>query len=137
MDTVTSFTQAEFLGIAAWIWFTFIGIVIARLAFDLGVLHKDDHEISVTESRWLSAGYISVALIFGAWVWWCMGSQSGTEHYTGFLIEKSLSMDHVFVIAASVSFGFILGGVLLSLYKTRDTSASLVHRCNFLKESEP
>ncbi|MGL5005157.1 MAG: TerC family protein, partial [Casimicrobium sp.] len=99
MDVLTSFLQAEFLGTAAWIWFTFIGIVVALLAFDLGVLHKDDHEIGVTESLWLSAGYISVALIFGAWVWWYMGSQSGMEYYTGFLIEKSLSMDNVFVIA--------------------------------------
>jgi tellurite resistance protein TerC len=99
LDVLTSFLQAEFLGTAAWIWFTFIGIVVALLAFDLGVLHKDDHEIGVTESLWLSAGYISVALIFGAWVWWYMGSQSGMEYYTGFLIEKSLSMDNVFVIA--------------------------------------
>jgi tellurite resistance protein TerC len=99
LDVVTSFMQAEFLGTAAWVWFTFIAIVVALLAFDLGVLHKDDHEIGVTESLWLSAGYISVALIFGAWVWWYMGSQSGMEYYTGFLIEKSLSMDNVFVIA--------------------------------------
>jgi tellurite resistance protein TerC len=65
----------------------------------LGVLHKDDHEIGVKESLWLSAGYISVALIFGAWVTWYFGAQSGMEYYTGFLIEKSLSMDNVFVIA--------------------------------------
>ena len=47
----------------------------------------------------MSSGYISVALIFGAWVWWYLGSQSGMEYLTGFLIEKSLSMDNVFVIA--------------------------------------
>jgi tellurite resistance protein TerC len=99
LDVITSFMQAEFLGTAAWIWFTFISIVVALLAFDLGVLHKDDREIGVTESLWLSAGYITIALVFGAWVWWYMGSQSGMEYYTGFLIEKSLSMDNVFVIA--------------------------------------
>ena len=99
MDAVASFFQAEFLGTAAWIWLTFIGIVVALLAFDLGVLHRNDHEIGVTESLWLSAGYISVALVFGAWVWWYLGSQSGMEYFTGFLIEKSLSMDNVFVIA--------------------------------------
>jgi tellurite resistance protein TerC len=53
----------------------------------------------VRESLWLSAGYISIALIFGGWVWWYIGAQSGMEYYTGFLIEKSLSMDNVFVIA--------------------------------------
>ena len=99
MDALTPFLFADFLGKPAWIWFTFIGIVVALLAFDLGVLHKDDHEIGVRESLLLSAGYISVAVMFGAWVWWYLGAQSGMEYYTGFLIEKSLSMDNVFVIA--------------------------------------
>jgi tellurite resistance protein TerC len=99
MDFLPAFLVAEFLGKPAWIWLAFITIVIALLAFDLGVLHKDDHVIGVRESLLLSAGYISVALIFGAWVWWYLGAQSGMEYYTGFLIEKSLSMDNVFVIA--------------------------------------
>ncbi|MDB5938330.1 MAG: integral rane protein TerC, partial [Polaromonas sp.] len=69
------------------------------LVLDLGILHQDDHEIGVQESLLLSAGYISIALLFGAWVWWYLGAQSGIEYFTGFLIEKSLSMDNVFVIA--------------------------------------
>ena len=68
------------------------------------MLHRDDHEIGVRESLLLSAGYISVALVFGAWVWWYMGAQSGMDYYTGFMIEKSLSMDDVFVIALIFSF---------------------------------
>jgi tellurite resistance protein TerC len=104
MDTLTAFFAADFLGTPAWVWLTFIGIVIALLAFDLGVLHRDDHEIGVRESLLLSAGYISVALAFGAWVWWYLGAQSGIDYYTGFLIEKSLSMDNVFVIALIFSF---------------------------------
>jgi tellurite resistance protein TerC len=93
------FFNTPFLGKEAWVWLVFIGIVVTLLAFDLGVLHKDDHEIGVKESLWLSAGYISVALIFGAWVAWYFGAQSGMEYFTGFMIEKSLSMDNVFVIA--------------------------------------
>ena len=104
MDTLIPFFAADFLGTPAWVWLTFIGIVFALLAFDLGVLHKDDHEIGVRESLLLSAGYISVALIFGAWVWWYLGAQSGMDYYTGFMIEKSLSMDNVFVIALIFSF---------------------------------
>ncbi len=104
MDTLIPFFAADFLGKPAWVWLTFIGIVTALLAFDLGVLHKDDHEIGVRESLLLSAGYISVALVFGAWVWWYMGAQSGMDYYTGFMIEKSLSMDNVFVIALIFSF---------------------------------
>ena len=99
MDTLSSFLLANFMGHPAWIWLVFISIVVALLAFDLGVLHKDDHEIGVRESLLLSAGYISVALLFGAWVWWYLGAQSGMDYYTGFMIEKSLSMDNVFVIA--------------------------------------
>ena len=104
MDDLSLFLQADFIGKPAWVWLTFIGIVATLLAFDLGVLHKDDHEIGVRESLLLSAGYISVALIFGAWVWWYLGAQSGMDYYTGFMIEKSLSMDNVFVIA--LIFGF-------------------------------
>ena len=40
-----------------------------------------------------------MALLFDAWVWWYLGAQSGMDYYTGFMIEKSLSMDNVFVIA--------------------------------------
>jgi len=104
MDTLVTFFAADFLGRPAWAWLAFLGIVVALLAFDLGVLHKDDHEIGVRESLLLSAGYISVALIFGTWVWWYLGAQSGMDYYTGFMIEKSLSMDNVFVIALIFSF---------------------------------
>jgi tellurite resistance protein TerC len=88
-----------FLGKPGWVWLAFSAIVLALLAFDLGVLHRKAREIDVGESLWLSAGYISVALLFGGWVWWYLGPKSGMEYLTGFLIEKLLSMDNVFVIA--------------------------------------
>jgi tellurite resistance protein TerC len=98
------FLLNDFIGKPVWVWLAFITIVVALLAFDLGVLHKDDHAIGVGESLYLSAGYISMALLFGAWVWWYLGPQSGIDYYTGFMIEKSLSMDNVFVIAMIFSF---------------------------------
>ena len=104
MENFLPYFAAEFLGTPAWVWLVFVGIVVALLAFDLGVLHKDDKTIGVQESLLLSAGYITVALLFGAWVWWFMGAQSGIEYYTGSLIEKSLSMDNVFVIALIFSY---------------------------------
>ena len=88
-----------FLGHPIWLWLSFAGVVITLLAFDLGVLHKDQHEISIRESMWLSAGYISVALIFGAWVWQQLGAEAGMAYYTAFFVEKSLSLDNVFVIS--------------------------------------
>ncbi len=99
METLIALLGTDFAGKPVWIWLTFLGIVIALLAFDLGVLHKGDQEIGVRESLLLSGGYISAALMFGAWVWWYLGAQSGMEYMTGFMIEKSLSMDNVFVIA--------------------------------------
>ncbi len=98
------FLGADFLGQPTWLWLLFLGIVISLLVFDLGVLHKGDREIGVRESLMLSGGYISVALLFGAWVWWYLGAQSGMDYLTGFMIEKSLSMDNVFVIALIFSF---------------------------------
>ncbi|RYH69816.1 MAG: TerC family protein [Alcaligenaceae bacterium] len=104
MEFLLPFFTADFMGKPAWVWLVFVGIVAALLAFDLGVLHKADREIGVGESLLLSAGYIVAALLFGSWVWWYLGAQSGMDYYTGFLIEKSLSMDNVFVIA--LIFGF-------------------------------
>ena len=99
-----SFLHASFMGKPAWIWLGFLAIVVSLLVFDLGVLHKKDREIGVRESLLLSAGYITVALIFGGGVWWYFGAASGMAYYTGFLIEKSLSMDNIFVIALIFSF---------------------------------
>ena len=104
METIVDLLHIPLLGKAAWVWLVFAGTVVTLLAFDLGVLHKGDSEIGVKESLALSAGYISIALLFGAWVWWYFGVQSGTEYFTGFLIEKSLSMDNVFVIALIFSY---------------------------------
>lgn len=104
MAELLTLLQAPWLGQPAWAWLSFLAVVIVLLMLDLGVLHRKEREIGVRESLLLSAGYISIALLFGGWVWWYMGPQSGIEYYTGFLIEKSLSMDNVFVIAMIFAF---------------------------------
>lgn len=96
---LVSFFAADYLGQALWAWLLFGGILVVLLAIDLGVLHRKAREIPVGESLWLSAGYISIALIFGAWTWWAMGAESGMNYLTAFLVEKSLSLDNVFVIS--------------------------------------
>ncbi|RQW25969.1 TerC family protein [Rhodobacteraceae bacterium CH30] len=88
-----------FVGYPIWVWLMFMGVVAALLAFDLGVLQKDQHEIGVAESLKLSAFYIAMGLAFGAWIWWYKGSDAGMAYITGYLVEKSLSMDNVFVIS--------------------------------------
>ena len=94
------FMAVEWLGKPVWMWVGFLGVVAVLLAFDLGVLHRDhEHVISVRESLLLSAGYITLGLLFGGWVWHELGAQAGKEYITGFVVEKSLAMDNVFVIA--------------------------------------
>jgi tellurite resistance protein TerC len=93
------FLFTDWLGTPLWFWLAFIGIVVALTAFDLGVLHKEDREMGIGESLKLSAFYIGIALLFGAWVWAQKGADLGMKYYTGFFIEKALSIDNVFVIS--------------------------------------
>jgi tellurite resistance protein TerC len=104
MTALEPFFLAELLGTATWLWLVFISIVMGLLVFDLGVLHREHREIGVSESLLLSAGYITAGLLFGLWVWLVKGGEAGMDFYTGFLIEKSLSMDNVFLMAMIFSF---------------------------------
>lgn len=98
------FLFADWLGTPAWFWLAFLAIVLALTAFDLGFLHKDDREIGIKESLKLSAFYITVALLFGWWVWAERGPEPGMQYFTGFFIEKALSIDNVFVISLIFSY---------------------------------
>ncbi|GGD60453.1 TerC/Alx family metal homeostasis membrane protein [Erythrobacter arachoides] len=93
------FLVTDWLGTPVWFWLVFVGLVLALTAFDLGVLHKEDREMGIGESLKLSAFYIGVALAFGAWIWAERGAELGMQYYTGFFIEKALSIDNVFVIS--------------------------------------
>ena len=93
------FLTQDWLGTPVWFWAAFLAIVIILTAFDLGVLHKEDKELGISESLKLSAFYIGVAMLFGAWVWFERGPDAGMQYYTGFFIEKALSIDNVFVIS--------------------------------------
>lgn len=80
-----------------WPWLGFNLFVLALIAFDLGVLHKKERQISVQEAIWLSFAYVLLAAIFAVGVFFFRGEQAGYEFVTGYLIEKSLSLDNVFV----------------------------------------
>lgn len=90
---------SEVMGKPIWMWLSFIGLVGLLLAFDLGVLHRKTKEISISASLWMSAFYISIGLAFGGWIWFELGAQSGKEYMTGFIVEKALAMDNVFIIS--------------------------------------
>ncbi|MCM5556404.1 TerC family protein [Pleomorphomonas sp. JP5] len=92
------------LGTPLSLWLAFLSLVALLLAFDLGVLHRKSEEISIRQSLILSGGYIAIGLMFGAFVWWHIGAESGLAYLTGFVIEKTLALDNIFVIALIFSF---------------------------------
>ncbi|MEJ5221587.1 MAG: TerC family protein [Tepidiforma sp.] len=78
-------------------WLIFAGLVAGMLALDLGVFHRDAHAVSRREALAWSAAWIGLALAFNAGVVFFRGGEAGVEWVTGYLIEKSLSVDNVFV----------------------------------------
>lgn len=80
-------------------WVIFIVLVLTLLILDLGVFHKKDREIGFKQSLCMSAFYIVIALIFGLWIWYIKGLDSFAEYITGFLVEKSLALDNIFLIS--------------------------------------
>lgn len=80
-----------------WMWIGFNLFVVLLLALDLGLLHRKGKEIGVREALLLSFGYFLMALLFGAGIMHFLGRSSGVEFFTGYLLEKSLSVDNIFV----------------------------------------
>lgn len=87
-----------------WVWIGFTGFVLAMLALDLGVFHRNAHTVSLKESLAWTTVWVVLALIFNAGVWYYAGAQKALEFFTGYLIEKSLSVDNIFVFALLFSY---------------------------------
>ncbi len=84
---------------SVWEWLAFAGIIAFMLILDLGVFHKKSHKVSIKESLAWTGVWIALAMMFNAWVYHSMGQQKGLEFLTGYIIEKSLSIDNIFVIS--------------------------------------
>jgi tellurite resistance protein TerC len=82
-----------------WAWVGFNVFVLAMLALDLGVFHRKAHAVSVREAAIWSAVWVALALTFNAGVLIVRGNQAALEFFTGYLLEKSLSVDNIFVFA--------------------------------------
>jgi tellurite resistance protein TerC len=78
-------------------WAVVVGIILALIVIDLLTVSRKPHEVMFKEASIWSIFYISVAVIFGVWVWQSSGSQFGTEYFAAYLVEKSLSVDNLFV----------------------------------------
>jgi tellurite resistance protein TerC len=87
------------LDVDLWIWGAFVGFVLTMLAVDLFVVHRDAHEVSVSEAARWSAVWAGLGLGFAGIVWAWQGAEAAGEYLAGYLIEQSLSIDNIFVFA--------------------------------------
>ncbi|MGH3209999.1 MAG: TerC/Alx family metal homeostasis membrane protein, partial [Trebonia sp.] len=83
-----------------WAWAAFLAFVIAMLALDLLVLHRRAHEVSLREAGIWSAAWIIIGLGFSGLIWAWAGGGTAQAYLAGYLIEKSLSVDNIFLFAA-------------------------------------
>lgn len=87
------------LEIGGWHWPLLIGVIAALLLIDILVIHRKAHEVHTKEAAIESSVWIGVGLLFALLMWWEFGSAAAGEYMGGYLIEKSLSVDNVFVWA--------------------------------------
>jgi tellurite resistance protein TerC len=87
-----------------WLWVGFNVFILAMLALDLGVFHRKSHVVLLKESLTWTGVWVVLALLFNLGVWHYAGSSKALEFFTGYLIEKSLSVDNVFVFALLFSY---------------------------------
>jgi tellurite resistance protein TerC len=100
------------------LWGGFVAFVVAMLALDIGVFHRRPHVVGMREALTWTGVWIVLALLFNACVWYWFGTNAALEFFTGYLVEKSLSIDNVFV--------FVL------LFSYFDTPAAYHHKVLFL-----
>jgi len=87
-----------------WHWLAFGTLVVTLLTLDLFVFHNKDHAPSLGESAWWTIFWIGLAVVFNIVIWWWGGAEIGMAFLAGYLIEKSLSMDNIFVFVVIFRF---------------------------------
>jgi tellurite resistance protein TerC len=87
------------MDVPLYVWAATLGAISAMLALDLLVLHRDAHEVSMREAALTSAMWVALGVLFGGGVWVLAGGEHAGEYFAGYLIEKSLSVDNIFVFA--------------------------------------
>jgi tellurite resistance protein TerC len=88
----------------AWMWVAFLALIAALLLADLFLFHKEAHEISMREAGITSAFWIVLGVSFSLVIWSLLGGAAASQYLTGYVIEKSLSVDNVFVWAVILSY---------------------------------
>ena len=95
--------KALHMNVPLWAWFAVLGLILLMLAIDL-FAHRDAHVIGVREAASWSAFWVALGVGFGALIWYVYGSEFGAQYFSGYVIEKSLSVDNVFVWAIIFSY---------------------------------
>lgn len=85
--------------VAPWAWAAFVGLIVVLLVLDLKVFHREAHAVSPSEALRFSIFWIALGLAFTFVIWGTLGGPAASQYITGYLIEKSLSIDNVFVWA--------------------------------------
>lgn len=80
-----------------WAWIATVGLIVVMLAVDFVGHARTPHAPTLKESAWWSAAYVLMAVIFGGLVWWGLGGDAGQQYFAGYITEKSLSVDNLFV----------------------------------------
>lgn len=91
------------MNITLSIWLLTVALILGLLLFDLLTSTRKAHDVSFKEATFWSVFYIAVAVIFGIWVWADFGTQFGKEYFAAYIVEKSLSMDNLFVFIIILS----------------------------------
>lgn len=139
-----AFLSLEIMTKPVWMWIVFATIIVGLLIVDLGIMHRKEHEVEVKESVIMCLFYMTIALLFGGWIWHDFGATKFAEYITGYVVEMTLSIDNVFVIAMlfaffhvprlyqhRVLFWGILGAVLMRGIMIT-VGAALVHKFEWI-----
>ncbi len=92
------------MDVPIWAWAATVAVILSMLLLDLFVFHRNAHEVSMREAAVTSAVWITLGLSFAGVVAWAWGATAAGEYLAGYLIEKSLSVDNIFVFALLLSY---------------------------------
>jgi len=87
-----------------WYWVGFIAFIIIMLMLDLGIFHKKNHAVKIREAVYWSIFWIGLALLFNAGIYYVLGKEKAFEFFTAYILEKSLSVDNLFVFILIFSY---------------------------------
>lgn len=97
-------TPGADIHVDTWMWVAFLALIAVLLLADLFLFHREAHEISMREATITSVFWIALGVAFSLVIWWLLGGAAAGQYLTGYVIEKSLSVDNVFVWAVIFSY---------------------------------